>query len=731
MEIDSNGTTKTKTKVVDDDDVVSPIEAVRAVVLNDDDPTLPVWTFRMWFLGLTSVVLLSFVNTFLSYRTEPLSISTISVQVATLPIGKFMAKVLPTRKFRIGKREFSLNPGPFNMKEHVLISMFANCGGGTAYAIYIIDIIRAFYGRKITFLASWLLVVTTQVLGYGWAGIMRKIVVDPATMWWPASVAQVSLFRALHEKEDGKGMSRGKFFFIALICSFAYYVIPGYFFGTLTTISWICWIFPKSVTAHQIGSGSNGLGLGSFALDWNSIVAFLGSPLVTPINATLNIMAGYLLLIYVIIPSSYWGFNLYNARNFPIYSSRLFTAQGMKYDVTSIVNKKFELDIEAYEKQGHINLSVFFAISYGIGFAAIASALTHVACFNGRKIIQLWSSRSMKQDIHTRLMKKYDDVPSWWFHVLLIGSFILALLLVTFMKDQVQLPWWGLIFAAAFALFFTPFVSIITATTNQTPGLNVISEYVFGLILPGKPIANVCFKTYAYISMNQAVFFLSDFKLGHYMKIPPRSMFLVQTIGTIIAGTINVIVALWMLGSIPNICNTDLLPPDSEWTCPGDRVFFGASVIWGLVGPWRIFGPKGNYSYLNLFFILGALGPIILWALLKAFPNQKWIGTIHLPVLLGATAIMPPASTVNFNSWLVVAIVFNYFVYKRYRNWWNKYNYVLSGALDAGMAFMLLLLYFALNMHGTSLNWWGQSEHCELAKCPTAKGVNVTECPVF
>lgn len=51
-----------------------------------------------------------------------------------------------------------------------------------------------------------------------------------------------------------------------------------------------------------------------------------------------------------------------------------------------------------------------------------------------------------------------------------------------------------------------------------------------GLIQPGKPIANVCFKTYGYMSMAQAISFLSDFKLGHYMKIPPKSMFLVQVI---------------------------------------------------------------------------------------------------------------------------------------------------------------------------------------------------------
>ena len=62
----------------------------------------------------------------------------------------------------------------------------------------------------------------------------------------------------------------------------------------------------------------------------------------------------------------------------------------------------------------------------------------------------------------------------------------------------------------------------------QTPGLNIITEYMMGYIYPGRPIANVCFKTYGYISMTQAVSFLSDFKLGHYMKIPPRAMFHAQ-----------------------------------------------------------------------------------------------------------------------------------------------------------------------------------------------------------
>lgn len=185
-----------------DENELSPVEQVRLTVPTTDDPSLLVWTFRMWFLGLTSCVVLSFLNTFFGYRTEPLVITMVSVQVATLPMGRFMAKVLPETKFRVpgfGSREYSLNPGPFNVKEHVLISIFANAGAafgsGTAYAIGIVTIIKAFYHREISFLAGWILVITTQVLGYGWAGIMRKYVVDPAEMWWPYSVTQVSLFR--------------------------------------------------------------------------------------------------------------------------------------------------------------------------------------------------------------------------------------------------------------------------------------------------------------------------------------------------------------------------------------------------------------------------------------------------------------------------------------------------------------------------------------------------------
>lgn len=140
------------------------VEEVELTVPKTDDPTLPVLTFRMWVLGLGSCVILSFVNQFFWYRQMPLTITGISAQIAVLPLGHLMARVLPTRKFLEGSKwEFCMNPGPFNVKEHVLITIFANSGAGTVYATHILSAIKLYYKRSLPFLPAFLLMITTQV----------------------------------------------------------------------------------------------------------------------------------------------------------------------------------------------------------------------------------------------------------------------------------------------------------------------------------------------------------------------------------------------------------------------------------------------------------------------------------------------------------------------------------------------------------------------------------------
>jgi hypothetical protein len=105
------------------------------------------------------------VNQFFGYRTNPLSVSSIAAQIVSLPLGKLMAATLPTTMYKVPFTawSFTLTPGPFNLKEHALITIFANVGSSGVYAISIVTIVKAFYRRSINPIAAFLLALSTQV----------------------------------------------------------------------------------------------------------------------------------------------------------------------------------------------------------------------------------------------------------------------------------------------------------------------------------------------------------------------------------------------------------------------------------------------------------------------------------------------------------------------------------------------------------------------------------------
>ena len=171
---------------------------------------------------------------------------------------------------------------------------------------------------------------------------------------------------------------------MVLVTSFSYYIVPNYLFPSVTALSFVCWIWKDSVTAQQIGSGLRGLGIGSFALDWSTVAGFLGSPLATPGFAIINIMAGFFIVLYIVIPIAYWT-NSYEAKRFPIYSSHVFNSDGGKYNVSVVLNDTtFQFNQDGYDGYSKINLSIFFVYAYGRNFAVLAATISHVALFHGR-----------------------------------------------------------------------------------------------------------------------------------------------------------------------------------------------------------------------------------------------------------------------------------------------------------------------------------------------------------
>ncbi|KAF8518138.1 OPT oligopeptide transporter protein-domain-containing protein, partial [Hysterangium stoloniferum] len=190
-------------------------------------------------------------------------------------------------------------------------------------------------------------------------------------------------------------------------------------------------------------------------------------------------------------------------------------------------------------------------------------------------------------------------------------------------------------------------IGMIQAITNQQIGLNVITELIIGYALPGKPVAMMMFKTWGYISMTQTLKITSDFKLGHYMKVPPPSMFWCQASSPyIILSTL----AYNLLGASYNCCQNC----PTCFLCPNVQVFGVASIIWGVIDPLLNWGELYTRIHpLTFFFLAGTILPIIPYLITRNYPGSVF-KYLNFPVIFNGTGHIPPATTVNYILWAIV-----------------------------------------------------------------------------
>jgi OPT family oligopeptide transporter len=209
----------------------------------------------------------------------------ISGIVVCLPFGQGLAAILPTKCFNTFGYIWSLNPGPFSIKEHVCITVMSNVISGGAYSTNVVLTQHFFYGQITPMSFQLLLTLGSQTLGFCLGGLLRQFVVWPSSMIWPGALINSALFNTLHKnygKHDQVYMTRERFFCISVAGSFIWYWVPGYLFTALSMFNWVCWIAPKNIVINVLFGVNTGLGMSALTFDWG-MISFLGSPLATPV----------------------------------------------------------------------------------------------------------------------------------------------------------------------------------------------------------------------------------------------------------------------------------------------------------------------------------------------------------------------------------------------------------------------------------------------------------------
>jgi OPT family small oligopeptide transporter len=743
----------------------SPYAEVRSVVDNHDDPSLPVSTIRAWVIGTFFACCISFVNSFFDVRLPSITVISTVPQLLAYPMGKLFERLLPDVGITLFGVRHSLNPGPFNKKEHMLITIMSNVAKSVPYTNYIawIQVLPQFFNQTWAVSVGYqvLIALSTNFIGYGLAGICRRFLVYPAYCVWPTSLVTIALNSAFHDASNETArvtgpfnsiwkVSRLKYFCCAFGLMFVYFWFPNYIFGALSFFSWMSWIAPTSINLANITGSSTGLGLNPFSsFDWN-MWTFNVDPLMVPFFSTFNLFLGMFFSMFIIIGVYYT--NAFNTAYLPINSNRPFDHFGQLYNVSHIIDEKGIFDGKKYEAYSPPFLAAANIVVYMFFFAVYSATVTYGILYHRHEImlgfrdvgrtLKSWRARVTRRsgssavnaanateedanmlDVHNRLMRAYPEVPELWYMICL--AIAIALGMAGIAAWPTNTTPFVVLYGVVLCFVFVVPVGIITAMTGVQVTLNVLAEFIGGVWVEGNAIAMCFFKSYGYVTCAHAISFSADLKLAHYLKIPPRFTFWAQMVPTLVSTLISIGVLQYQV-HIENICTRHA---PFRFTCPGPNTFFTAAVFWGTVGPRKIWGAGGQYAVTLLGFPFGIALVAFFYMLSRKWPKNAIIRNAHPVVMIsGALAWAPynlaylwPAVPVAALSWL--------YLKKRYLGLWSKvrltyessslpnktkltclkYNFVTSAAFSCAIALSGIVIFFALQIFEIELKWWGNT----------------------
>jgi OPT family small oligopeptide transporter len=658
------------------------------------------------------------------FKPQSMAVSVIFLTVISYVAGHAMSVTIPTKGL-IGRL---FNPHTFNSKEHLAIVVMASSASGAALATEVLAAQKLYYNVVPNTAVAIMLLLSSQLLGYGMAGVLRKSLVYPTKMLWPLVLPLNSLIETLHR--DRKEV-KFNFFWIVFGITAVWEIFPQYVMPILTGVSIFCLANRDSLVFTNIfggTSGNEGLGVLSVGLDWQYITtSSLSLPLVTLTNGFVGFISCILLFIGL-----YYG-NVWRAQDFPFLSQLLFSQSSnsttfVVYNQTAILDANQELDPALLDA---IGLPFFTATTASYILTtnlSIGATILHVLLFNFNAIKDMFqlpkwanirgrghyaplSEEMGELDPHYRKMLAYAEVPSWWY--ILVGLLSVATGLASTYILKSTLPWWGFLIACTLSFLSTLFFGAMGGLIGFHVPITSVIQLIGGYLHPGKPVANMYFVLFGANSQRQAIFLIENLKMGQYGKLSPRCTFTVQIIGTIFGAIINYIlmssittnqreVLLSIQGT--NIWSGQVIQSFNSYVSHSlsyiDRdsceslTLHAQAIAFGALSTY-MFSNGRTYQWIVFALPIGFLVPLPLYLLHRRWPSVGF-DNIITPVIcwcLGYLSVGINSSTTLF---FAVGFFSQFYVRKRYPQWFLKYNYILAAAISGGTELLVFISTFAV-----------------------------------
>ncbi|KAF4459637.1 opt oligopeptide transporter [Fusarium albosuccineum] len=620
-----------------------------------------------------------------------------------------------------------INPGPWTLKEHAICSITATSASNASASTMVFAAQDLFYNLPLSAATVILSTISIGLFGYGICGIMRPIAVWHVDAVYWSTLPVVKTLQGLHWQEI-KSSKPLRYFWYSFTGMAIYEFFPAYIFPWLNSVSIPCLAAMKATGAkaatltNVFGGATNNEGLGLFSLsfDWQYITSFQTS---LPLVLQAHMAIGYF-FCFIVMAAIYYG-NALDSKSLPFMSTRLLQANGTAYPVTEVFDGGV-LNKTALVEHGLPRLTGTFAFAMFMANAAIGALVVHTILFWGKDIVKAYKSARQgryEDRHHYHMVKHYKEAPWWWYIGILVGSFVLGLIVVT--KENITLPVWAYIVSLLVGIFIAPISTILYSRFGNGIATNNLSKMLAGLMLPGRPIGNMYFAAWSHNVISNAVNLSNDLKMGEYLKIPPRVMFLTQVYGTILGGFINYAVMISIVGS-----NRALLADgngNNAWSGATMQSYNTNATSWALASYLYKIGAK--YEFVPVGLAVGG-GLVVIHRVFYHFVpkiGRLDVSDINMPQFLQYAGYIPynQSQTCVLFSW-VLSGFFVQFYLRNYRpRIFKDYSYLVTGAFDGASLTVLFILSFAVFGAGGPSHpfpsWWGNNVNGNYDLCPVAE----------
>ncbi|KAK1756775.1 OPT oligopeptide transporter [Echria macrotheca] len=692
---------------------------------DDFDPAL---TFRGVFLATILSAFQAVMNQIYSFKPTAITIQGTFIVLISYFLGKGWTYLLPRGdhfearwRAKNGQGKLPLwitiisffNYGPWGLKEHALCAITATSASNAAESLTVFAASKLFYDLPLSPVTVIMAVISIGLFGYGLSGLLRPIAVWHVDAVYWGTLPTVKTLQGLHWNSI-KDSGPLRWFWYSFLGMSAYEFFPAYIFPWLNSVSIPCLaamnaVGDKAAILKNVFGGAlnnEGLGLLSLSFDWQYITSFNTS---LPLTLQAHSAIGYL-VCYAAMLGIYYT-NAWDALSQPFMSTRLRTEEGGAYP-TSKVFVGGILDQEALQKYGIPRLTGSFAYAMFMANAAIGALIAHCFLFWGKDVVKAFkSARENKFDDrhHAHMVQHYKETPWWWYVGTLVISFVLGLIVVT--TQGITLPAWAYIVSLLLGCFIAPLSTLLYSRFGNGIATNNLSKMLAGLLIPERPTGNMYFAAFSHSAIANCVNLCNDLKMGEYLKIPPRLMFLMQVYGTVLGGFINYAV---MISIVTN--NHDLLVDgdgNTSWSGATIQSYNTNATSWALAK--YLYKIGGRYQMVPFGLLIGAGAVAIHKIIVQFVPKIRGfdLNDINLPQFIQYAGYIPyNASQTCVILSQVLSGFFVQFYLRNYRpGFFKNYSYLITGAFDGASLTVLFVLSFAVFGAGGPAvpfpTWWG------------------------